>query len=335
MAEEIILNHLTICEWAKMKDNLPQNDWEHYKEIVIRLFQLRDLYFFESELVQDYKVKNIDELLFTYPDKFYPAGNKNIYLKDVPQQLKGTKQVLDELDPELKARVEKEGWKKEDFEKAYYDVWLERFYITPEEPYYDEFFVYQLRNLDLLETDGFLNYQLHKYFEQDPAKFKRFIFLALRKHSDRLMRKDQVKTVEEWVTMVEINPKLSESVIKEEKPKVEDKTEINEEKIRRSKISRDRGDDITCFNLIQTAYFVNLLREVKVIIKDEKTLPDKWAAESFNILTGYKTDTLRLRMNLKAQKDVTYTDRKVVRDVLQKILDTVTKGIDEQKGNKS
>lgn len=337
MAQEINLNHLTANEYGKMKANLAGSDWEHFKELVTKLFQIKDLYFFESELLRDYKVKSMDELLSSYPDKFFPAGNKNIHFKDIDFRITDSKKAFDNLDPKLKERIEKEGWKKEDFEKAWYDVWLERFEVTPADPFYDEFFVYQLRNLDLLDTDEFLNYQLNEYFDNDPAKFKRFILLSLRKHGDKLMTKDQVKTVEEWVAMVEQTPSLSEMPVNKEQPiaNEEKKSDSNEEKFRRSKVSRDRGDDITCLNLIQTAYFVNLLREVKVIIKDNKNLPDTWAAEAFNLLTGYKSDPLRLRMNLKGQNDVNYTDRKAVRDVLQKLINIVEKEINEQKGNKS
>lgn len=314
MAEEINLNHLTAYEYGKHRSNSEGSNWEHYKDLVTRLFFVKDFYFFESELLQDYKAETMDELLATYPDKFFPAGSKNKHLKDFDTQ--NFRHVNNELE---KIRLEKGEWKKGDFENTWFDVWLENFDISPDEAYCDEFFVYQLRSLDLLETDDFLNYQLQIHFGNNILKFKRFVSLSLRKHGEKLMLPDQVKTVEEWLSMIEAKPELSG-------------TESNKPK--GSKITREHGDNITCLNLVQTAYLVNLLRQSKIIIKDEKILPDSKAGEAFNVLTGYSENTLRLRMNLKGQSDVTYTDRKAVRNALYAIIPFIDKEIDEQKGKK-
>jgi hypothetical protein len=140
-------------------------------------------------------------------------------------------------------------------------------------------------------------------------------------HAEKLMEPDQIKTVEEWLNMVEANPELSGS--------------DSESKIKKSKISREAGDNLTSLSLIQTAYFISLLKGAGVIVKNEKLLPDSRAGEAFNVLTGYSEHTLRLRLGLKGTEEVTYSDRKAVRDILHQMINRVNKEIDEQRGNKT
>lgn len=251
MTEEIILNHLTMHEWGWHHDKSPRDDWEHYSDLVKWMFRIKELYFFESELLQEYKVQTIEELLSFYPAKFAPAGNRNKHLKDF-----STIDLMTKRDEVEKIKKERGGWIPEDYEQTWFDLSLARFEITPEDPYHDEFFVYQLRNLDLLEIDNFLDYQLRTHFENDIDRFKRFVVLSLRKHGQRLMLPEQLTTVNEWLMMINEGQKLSgieEEVIK----------------VKKTKITRHPGDGLTALNAVQIAYLINLLKQTKVIIQDD------------------------------------------------------------------
>ena len=87
--------------------------------------------------------------------------------------------------PEKKRKDENSEWML-----TWFDIW-EDYYISPKDQTYDLFFVYQIRNIDILAIDEFLNYQLEKYFDSDAQKFKRFILLAIRKHGNKLLKLEQ------------------------------------------------------------------------------------------------------------------------------------------------
>jgi hypothetical protein len=322
MTQEINLNHLTFSEYAKYKINPEQNNFERYKVLVITLFKIKEIYFFENELLKEYNVKTMQEILNSNPDRFFPAGLKHKDLKKIKlfERIEELKKSLSE-----KRKKERKEPSSKDFENTWYDIWLPKFNVTPKDAYYDCFFIYQLSNLDLLETDDFLNYQLETYFERNIVKFKRLVSLAIRKHGKELLKEEQIKTIEEWVAMIEIEPALSGT---------EPKSEINIS-IRRPKIKRDKNDKITALNLAQVAYLAVLLKQSNIALKDDIILTQESMGAAFHILTGYSENTLRQAMNLKGQNELTYPDRKTVREILYTIISLIDKDIDEQKGKKS
>lgn len=155
---------------------------------------------------------------------------------------------------------------------AYKDSSLDQI-ITIEDPEFDLFFSYKLRQLDILEIDSFLNDSFDYYYPNSSKAFSRFLRLCIRKHS-HLFEKDQIITIEEWIESV---PAHIETTTK-------------------SKVKRTRDDNITKLNQEQTALLIYCLQKTKVILTDEY-LNNKEAGQAFSLLTGYSADTIRQNLN--------------------------------------
>lgn len=243
MTHEIILNHLTINEFARHNEN-----FEQYTRDVTMFFQIKGMFIYEKDILNRYGKKSMEDVTATYPNKFVFAGKRR-------------------------------NNRGEEFAPTWFDISSD-YKIMPKDAMYDLFFTYQLRNIDILETDDFLNYQFKKHFDNDIAKFKRFIVLTIRKHGKKLLDLDQIETVNEWMTM--INSEVEVSGILTERSK--------------GKLKREAGDNLTALNLHQIALLIHFMQEAKIILKDEY-LNKTQAGQAFSTLTGYSADALRLELN--------------------------------------
>lgn len=201
-------------------------------------------------------------------------------------------------------------------EQVYYDTWGMDV-IEPDDAFFPFFFACKLSHTDILHLDDFLNYHLENSYHNDTEKYVRALQLIFRRY-EHLLKPDTITTAQEWISSHQKRQGL----------------EGNEATTKKARVKRDAGDNITSLNLAQTAYFINLLKQSKVIIKDDIMLTSKTAGEAFSLLTGYSPDTLRLKMNLKGQDELTYNDRKTVRETLYGLITLIDKEISEQKGRK-
>ena len=269
--------------------NFPES-FKEYSEAVIFLLRTKESFLFEDDLIEEYKdhpfveehinsgKQGIDAIRAAFPHCFVHAGK----------------------------RRRKKG---EGLTPVWFDLWSDSI-ITPQDELYDLFFVYKLRHTDLMEMDYFLNYSLENYYENNTVSFLRFLKLALRKHSKKLLQPEQIETINEWIAEQEKTTALSGI----EEPKT------------KGKIKRERDDKVTLLNQEQTALLIHCLRKTKIILIDE-FLNNKEAGQAFSILTGYSADTLRQNLNKSETANIA-TIKNV--EVVEKALKEVLKYIDKQ-----
>ena len=162
--------------------------------------------------------------------------------------------------------------------KTYFNLAF-NYYVEPDDIYYDSFFAYKIRQLDLLWIDRFLDYHLECYYSGDINAFSRFLKIILRKYSPSLLP-ESVQTVLEWVELKEKNHdsgKVSAS---------------SNEKRYKGRPKREAQDKLTCLNQEQTVLLIYYLQKEKALFRDEY-LSDLDAGRAFEILTGYSQHTLR------------------------------------------
>lgn len=257
---ELFLNHITAIESFRYP-----HSFEVYKKDASDMLQYTGQFWFEDDLIEKFKgdetVKSVQKdepltiqhLLTAMPDAFVSKGEKR-------------KKNKDDKEPT----------------PIWYNVW-DIFYVTPDDGlYYDLFFTYKIRCLDLLEVDDFLNYQLEIWYENNSKKFFRFLQLTVRKH-EKLLPVEYIQTVNEWMAGKEKEPTLEGT----EKPSVKTK----------SKLKRESADNLTMLNQEQTALLIHYLQKAKIFLKDE-FLNNKQAGEAMAILTGYSADTLRQTLGM-------------------------------------
>ena len=225
----INLNNLTAIEYFQFPDS-----FEEYREAVLFMLKIKDDFLYEDAIVIEYgddpeiqrHIKDgkpaIDAIREAYPDRFVGPGKR------------------------------REGW-DEEFRLTWFDLWREDYMITPENPLYDLFFTYKLRQTDILELDNALNYFFENYGSSSITDFTRFLKLTQRKHGDKLLLPEQMETINEWIAEKEKEATLSGTT--EPKSKV--------------RIKRERDDKATLLNQEQTALLIYCLRETKVILKKE------------------------------------------------------------------
>lgn len=203
-------------------------------------------------------------------------------------------------------------------EQVYYDVWGMDV-VESDDPFFPFFFACKFSHIDILHLDEFLAYHLERSFNGNAEKYFRALELIFRRY-DSLLEQKSLETAKEWINAEQKRAGL---------------TGTETDTLKKARVKREAGDNITSLNLAQTAYLINLLKESKVIIKDDNLLTSKSAGEAFSLLTGYSPDTLRLKMNLKGQNELTYQDRTKVRQILYEIVTLIDKEINGQKGKKS
>jgi hypothetical protein len=253
---EINLNHLTAAECFQYPDTFGE-----YKNAALHLLDIKDLYEFEQDIINEFKddeevqiniakgMQGMEAITASVPDTYFYKGR----------------------------REKREA--NEASQRVWFNLWKD-YTITPDDPFYDLFFVYNLRQADIMELDNLLRYFLDDASDGDRTNFIRFLKLALRKHAKKLLQPEQTETIEEWIAATEKKGALTG--IEEQKAKV--------------RIKRERDDKVTILNQEQTALLIHCLRQTKIILKDE-FLNNKEAGMAFSILTGYSTDTIRQNLS--------------------------------------
>ena len=251
---ELFLNGITIWEQVVNGDT-----FEEYKNYAIVLMQSKDMYLFEDEVLKNHKatINTIEQVLKEFPHIVSTGAH----------------------------RKNKNG----SFSKKYLHI-AAQYFVLPDDILYDVFFAYKLRQVDLLEMDAFLDYQLSNYYETNVQQFSRFLRLCIRKHEVKLLKSETIQTVNEWLTDKEKQQQGLQGTLEN-----------------KSKTKRKPKDDKTSLSEEQTVLLMYYLQREKVILKD---LEDSYMGQAFEILTGYsqhslrqdlsKYNTCQTKINLKA-----------------------------------
>ena len=251
---EIFLNHLTILEYLSNSA-----DFNEYKETVIDMLRFGGKHLYENEILEILKLElrenkndepfTMEEVEAAYPGRFVKDSTEN----------------KNEAD--------------QNSEKIWYDLMAIEYIDPSNELFYDIFFVYKLRSLNLLEIDPFLEYQLVKH-DNSLDRFIRFVQLAIRKDAGKLLSRSHIQTVAEWLT--KLNKAAGRSLNSVEAISIKTK----------GRYKRQYDDKLTKLNQEQTALLIYCLQKGRIILKDEY-LNNKEAGQAFSMLTGYSADTLR------------------------------------------
>lgn len=159
-------------------------------------------------------------------------------------------------------------------EQIWYDIYCMEV-IEPQDDFFSYFFIVKLRHISLLEIDHYLNYHLEKSFDNDRIEYLRFLNLSVRENGGQLLSPEIKDTINEWVN-------LSNSQM----------AGIGNGERSKTKLKREPSDNLTKYNLQQTALLVHFMQEGRIILKDEY-LNKTQAGQAFSILTGYSPDALR------------------------------------------
>jgi hypothetical protein len=241
---ELFLNRMTL--WEQLESPAT---FEEYKKHVILLLQCKDLYISEDDILKQTRAKDIEQALTEHPHILYTGRSiKN-----------------------------KAGEKI----KVYCDLGAE-YSVSPQDLLYDTFFAYKLRQVDILQTDQFLGYQLARYYNSNAEEFSRFLQLCIRKHQDKLLSPLIVQTVNEWIAAKE----------KQSQAELSSGAEERTGRKKGSRLKREAHDKLTSLSQEQTVLLMYYLQQERVILRDE-FLSDLDAGRAFEILTGYSQHTLR------------------------------------------
>lgn len=215
--------------------------FKEYQEKVALLIQSMEMYFSEKEILEHCNAVDIDVVLSNQPD----------FIKT--------------------SRKEKEG------KFLYMDIAMD-YNVKPSDIFYDSFFAYKLREIDILKIDSFLDYHHAAYYQNDTASFFRFLKLLSRKYSS-IISAETVQTINEWI----------EGFSKKIETPLAEKT-------KKGKVKREAQDKLTCLNQEQTVLLMYYLQKEKVLLKDEY-LTDIDAGKAFETPTGYSQHTLRQNLS--------------------------------------
>lgn len=102
---------------------------------------------------------------------------------------------------------------------------------------------------------------------------------------------------------------------------------MQEEK--KAKVRRSKSDNITCLSLEQTAIFISLLKQAKILLKDEMYLSKTQAAEAFELLTGYSKHTLRTDLSNPQMNKENLIAIQNALQVLNKLVQEELKGLNK------
>jgi hypothetical protein len=284
---QINLNRLTCFEQLSYPDTFAA-----YRKAVIFLLQIKNMYIFEDELIEEY-------------------GDDDVLLSQTADGKPGIEAILAAFpDTLVSVGSRRKVTGEEPFMRAFLDLG-EDYDIIPQDLLYDLFFTYKLRQTDIMELDNALDYFLENYHTGSTADFIRFIKLTLRKHGKKLLQPEHIETIEEWMAETEKGVPLSGTT----------------EARTKGKPKRQRDDKITLLNQEQTALLIYCLRETKVIFPDE-FLNNKEAGQAFSILTGYSADTIRQNLNKsELSKVATLKNVEVVEKALREVLSYIERDI--------
>lgn len=236
---QISLNHLSACEYLMF----PQG-FGLYKQAVIQYLQLKHLVYTD----QDEKIKSKSDVIPHSPATIPNSPDVIPHCPDVTPHY-----------PERFVSIGAGQW---------LDIW-DNVLISPQDPFFDVFFAYHLRQLDIMKTDQYLKSCI------DDGITMRFIWLLLLKHA-KLFTPVQVQVISSWIEENKNNQTCHQSDVQHIK----------------GRPKRQQGDRLTALSQEQTALLISYLQKGNVTFKGDY-LTNTQAAQAFELLTGYSSEKLR------------------------------------------
>jgi hypothetical protein len=243
---------------------------------------------------------------------FMRNANKTILEEDLQKRYNSTD--IENIVKSSSFIMETMPFRKQDgsFAKRYVDI-SDSYDVQPEDSLYDVFFAYKLRQVPLLSIDDFLEYHFYFYYDNDLAKFKRFLNLCLRTHKDKFNPETEI-TVAEWI---------------EAKEKQISQLENGQlGKVRSKRPKRTNNDNKTSLTQEQTVLLAHYLQEKNVFYNGYLT--DAEIATAFEILTGYSYDKLRLSIP-KADNFKSHENIKAIHNLATGLVSLIEKSLPETK----
>jgi hypothetical protein len=243
LALELYLPHLSMVELMGSPEH-----YSIYQEAVVAMLSVKDLYVWEDDVLKFNQKRTMEEVVAINEVRYVSAGEKK-----------------------------REG----ELVNAWYDTWAE-YFITLKDPLYSLFFTYKLRQIDLLDMDDFLNYQLEQNYENNFTRFSRFLSLTLRKYAKKILEPEHELTADEWI-------KQKQEEIKQDSSTGEKKGKL------KGRPQRSSDDKLTVLNQEQTVLLIHYLQKSKMIFQGD-FLKSNQAGQAFHILTGFSADTIRQKL---------------------------------------
>ncbi len=265
---ELILNDITYGESSKPF----LKDFEEYKRTAYLFLNHQGKHLFESDILERYSEGMTLEKLFEV--------NKGRFIQG--------------------ANLKKDGL----LQKTWYDIWG-MYKIERQDSFFDFFFTCKLRQLSLLDMEGYLDFHLHNSFDNDKKSFFQFLNLTIRKYQDTLLNNNIVETTNEWIKS---HAEIKASI---------DKDPANE--TIKGRKQRESGDKLTCLSQNQTVLLIEFMQKAGIIL-NEDSLNYTQAGKALNLLTGYSPHTIRQQLGSKGYiEGVKFEDFKELYDAIQNL----------------
>jgi len=266
---ELILNDITFGESSKPF----LKDFEEYQRTAYLFLNHQGKHLFESDILERYSDGMTLERLFEI--------NKGRYIQAANHTKDGVS------------------------EKTWYDIWG-MYKIERKDNFFDFFFTCKLRQLSLLDIEGYLDFHLLDSFDDDKKSFFQFLNLTIKKFQNTLLNNDIIETTNEWIkSHAEIKSSL-------------DKNQADE--IIKGRKQREPGDKLTSLSQNQTVLLIEFMQKVGMILGEDH-LNYTQAGKALNILTGYSSHTIRQQLGSKGYiEGVKHEDFKELYDAIQNLL---------------
>lgn len=181
---------------------------------------------------------------------------------------------------------------------------------------FEYFFAWQLAVTDLYKIKEFLTWHLENTFQNRVDDFKEYIKIMYKKYKQILKNKDSKTVVFKNLKKFPVEPTSKQNIT--EPTNIEEQESGRKIDIYLPKIKqRIANDGITSLSLNQTAYLFNMLRNEKIIFKDESYQTKENIYKAIQVLTGYSKQTIKKAMN---SRDIDDSDKVVTQKIIQKLI---------------
>jgi hypothetical protein len=211
-------------------------------------------------------------------------------------------------------------------EQAYIDL-LINYIVQRGDMFYDLFYVCKLRNTDFFRLDGFLEFHLSTYYENDFTFYSRFLKILIKQYKGEYLTDTHVELIQEWII-----DKEKALVLSVNSPNAIDGVSDSEWH-RKGRRKREADDKMTCLNQEQTVLFINYLKQHRVILNGDN-LKHMDAGIAFSILTGYSKNTLRQNLSDNGH-GLTKSNLVEIDNLLTRMKIAIEKDLKEVKAGKS
>lgn len=280
---ELFLDRLSLVEYFDFRE-----EYHDYVQSVILMLDLERNYTFEDDVLHEQNASSMDEILARLPARYFNTGSQK---KKVPDD------------------------KESPFIRVWYDV-NKPILIDKKNFYYDQFFAYRLRQMDLMKVDGFLEFHSQKWGAENLEMFLRFVSVLLHKYEGKLLTPTTILTSMEWIGRNTKPVQLSGTDNYQAKTK--------------GKLKREANDGQTSLSQEQTALLIDYAKRIKIFRRDEY-LYNREAGLAFNILTGYDSEAMRQTLGdgriaeIKTEENLTKLTA-----VLVKMSEVITKDLEKK-----